>query len=757
MSIFQPSNPAINFKYSFTGALGFRAKLLLAMMLVVLAVTTATVYLVEKNRRANQQQVLDAQFQSRVQAFLKIQEAQSEVITEKCFAIAHAVRLRAALEERDIDDLYRNALSELEGMLRAAGPVEENAPDAIRASFFRFLDAEGNVLPPEQHPAGLTDQPSLDESLSRMGKVLREEDDQAVGFIALARGNRPTALRKIVLTTIRAPSGHSLGALVVGFPITNFEATENGRTGAIKSGIWLSQRLYIEGLEAADRRLITEQVGAASAKKPAGHFAIGLESGPHLLYYKALDPETQFAPAYQVCLYPLAASIREEQTLRWKIIALGLVVLSFGFGVSLFVAKGLSKPVEKIVAGSVENLTRRKQAEEDLLKTNRELEKALDELKATQQQVIQQERLSAIGQMASGIAHDFNNTLTPILGFSELLLESPKLLDNKVEARRCLEMLRTSAKDAASVVSRLREFYRPVETDEEFPVVDLAKIVQQAVALTEPKWRRQTQATGLTVEVSAEAKASPFVAGEESALREVLTNLIFNAVDAMPQGGRISLETSIEGDDAVVRVRDNGTGMTESVRQRCLEPFFSTKGERGTGLGLSMVYGIIERHRGKLEIESAPGDGTTFIIRLPIADATAIEDSDSSAHAESNSSLNVLIVDDEPRVLEVVSAYLRCDGHSVSTAASGREALEKFRRNQFDLVVLDRVMPEMSGDQTARFIKQVNARIPVIMLTGFGALIEVSGSQPAAVDVVLSKPVTLDALRKTIGKLLHAA
>ncbi|HMG06806.1 MAG TPA: ATP-binding protein, partial [Chthoniobacterales bacterium] len=302
----------------------------------------------------------------------------------------------------------------------------------------------------------------------------------------------------------------------------------------------------------------------------------------------------------------------------------------------------------------------------------------------------------------------------------------------------------------------LREFYRPADTDEEFPVVDLARIVQQAVSLTEPKWRSQTQARGLTVEVTAEAKASPFVAGQESALREVLTNLIFNAVDAMPEGGRISLETSVEGDDALIHVRDSGTGMTESVRQRCLEPFFSTKGERGTGLGLSMVYGIVERHRGKLEIESTAGHGTTFVIRLPLADSS-VEAAVGLVERKPKSSLNVLIVDDEPRVLEVVSAYLRCDGHSVSTAASGREALEKFRRNRFDLVVLDRVMPEMSGDQTARFIKQMNQDIPVIMLTGFGALIEVTGSQPAAVDVVLSKPVTLDALRKTIGNLLHAA
>ena len=193
--------------------------------------------------------------------------------------------------------------------------------------------------------------------------------------------------------------------------------------------------------------------------------AVALESGPHLLFYKALDPETQFAPAYQVCLYPLAASLREERMLRWKIIAFGLGVLFCGFAASLFLAKGLSKPVDKIVAGSVENLTRRKQAEQDLREVNRELEKALTDLKETQQQVIQQERLSAIGQMASGIAHDFNNTLTPILGFAEVLIKNPAMLDDREETLRCLEMLRTSAQDASNVVSRLREFYRPAETE----------------------------------------------------------------------------------------------------------------------------------------------------------------------------------------------------------------------------------------------------------------------------------------------------
>src|SRR5438270_12147709 len=627
------------------------------MMLVVLAVTTATVYLAEKNRRANQQQLLDAQFQNRVQSFLKIQAAQSEAITEKCLALSNSVRLRAALEERDADDLYQNAITELGGML---DPSAGASPDVTRASFFRFFDGDGLILSPENHPAGLTDQPAVQQASSRMASGLREDDEQAVGFIALARGNRPSALRKIVLTKIRGPNSKMLGELVVGFPLSHLEDTEADRAGAIQSGIWLNQRLYIENVSAADRQLVSERIRAASRKETANHFPIDLESGPHLLYYKALDPETQFAPAYRVCLYPLSASIRDEQALRWKIIAFGLVVLSLGFGASLFVAKGLSKPVEQIVAGSVENLTRRKQAEDDLRESNRELEKALTELKATQQQVIQQERLSAIGQMASGIAHDFNNALMPILGFSELLLQNDTLLENRKETRRCLEMLRTSAKDAANVVSRLREFYRPADSDEEFPIVDLAKLVEQAVALTEPKWRGLTQAGGITITVATDFKAYPIVAGDESALREVLTNLLFNAVDAMPQGGHVSLETSIENERAVVRVADTGTGMTEAVRRRCLEPFFSTKGERGTGLGLSMVYGIVERHRGQLDLESAPGEGTTFTISLPIADLVKISPPVQQTANGRKSNLNILVVDDDERVCEVVSTYLRC-------------------------------------------------------------------------------------------------
>ena len=756
MSIFRASNgDGPSWIAKLRSGLSFRAKLSLALMLIVLTVTGATLYLAEKNLRANHQSALDTQFENQVRAFLAMQEAQSSAIKQRCRALSHSVRLRAALEERDIDDLYRNALAELKGIFDSEGTPVERDDHSVRASFFRFVDREGEILPPGNQIAGSEDERLLHRALAPMARSLRNIDEESVGFLALTRGNQPEALREVVLTKIRDWDGRILGALALGFPIVEIQQSTDA---PILSGIWLDRQLYINDLSAADRHLLVQRVANAMAANAAGHFNVDLTTGPHLVFYKALDPATRFYPAYQVCLYPLAASLREEQTLRWKIISLGLVVLVGGFIASLFLVKELSKPVDEIVAGSVENFTRRKQAEEDLHETNRELEKALRDLKATQQQVIQQERLSAIGQMASGIAHDFNNTLMPILGFSDLLLTNDSLLSNKQEARKCLEMLRTSAQDAANVVNRLREFYRPIAADEEFPIVDLAKIVQQAVSLTEPKWRHQAQANGVTVQVATGFAAMPIVAGEESALREVLTNLIFNAVDAMPEGGRILLETSIENDRAVIRVNDTGTGMSETVRQRCLEPFFSTKGERGTGLGLSMVYGIIERHRGQLEVQSSPGQGTTFIIRLPLAqELPAAELAVAAPVKSTSSSLNVLIVDDEQRIREVVSTYLRCDGHQVATAASGREALEKFRRQAFDLVVVDRVMPEMSGEQTARFIKQLNQNMPVIMLTGFGGPVETNGAGSEAIDVILNKPITAEALRRTIDKVLHAA
>jgi CheY-like chemotaxis protein len=197
--------------------------------------------------------------------------------------------------------------------------------------------------------------------------------------------------------------------------------------------------------------------------------------------------------------------------------------------------------------------------------------------------------------------------------------------------------------------------------------------------------------------------------------------------------------------------------MTEEVRQRCLEPFFSTKNDKGTGLGLAMVYGIIQRHNGVLELDSVLGRGTTFVIRLPFALAVENEAPALPVSPATKSPLHVLVVDDEPGIREVISAFLRSDGHDVITAADGREGLKEFQTGSFDVVVTDRAMPQMNGDQMAGLIKQTRPDVPVVLLTGFGTLIETTKTQPSAIDVVLSKPVTLKTLLSTIDSLRHAA
>ncbi|HEU5318571.1 MAG TPA: ATP-binding protein, partial [Chloroflexota bacterium] len=389
--------------------------------------------------------------------------------------------------------------------------------------------------------------------------------------------------------------------------------------------------------------------------------------------------------------------------------------------------------------------------ERDILEINQKLRRALEDLAAAQSKLLEQERLRALGEMASGIAHDFNNALSPVVGFSELLLEVPANLKDPELARRYLGLIRTGAEDAMAVVARLREFYRPRDEGQTFGAVDLPAMVRQAVQLTEPRWRSQAQSGGATIRVETDLDDVPPVAGDERELREALTNLIFNAVDAMPNGGTLTLRTRGEEGEAVLEVGDTGVGMTEEVRRRCLEPFFSTKGARGTGLGLSMVYGTVRRHGGEVEIESAVGKGTTFRLRLPLSSARTTTDTPDAAPDSAGRRLRVLLVDDEEPVRAATRAYLLAEGHAVEEAETGRGALERFRAARFDVVITDRAMPDMSGDQVAAAVKAASPATPVIMLTGFGGLMLAADERPEEVDVVVGKPLTRRALRDALG------
>lgn len=385
--------------------------------------------------------------------------------------------------------------------------------------------------------------------------------------------------------------------------------------------------------------------------------------------------------------------------------------------------------------------------EESVRERTVELEHTLDELHKSQQQIIQRERLAALGTMAGGIAHDFNNALSVIMGFGEILLHDVEHGLTKEKATPSLVTILTAAEDAAKIVRRLREFYRPGETEEERLPVDLNELVEQAVALTRPRWQTEASSHGRTIGVHAQLGLIPQIAGDAGELRELLTNLIFNAVDALPQGGTITIQTSSHGETVVMRVSDSGTGMTEAVRRSCLEPFFTTKGERGTGLGLSMVFGIVQRHAGTIEIESVLGEGTDFIIRLPSLRAEIPEAPQALPGAQAP--LRVLVVDDQPLLCQLLCEYLEDDGHTAEVANSGSEAVQKFRGHRFDLVITDHVMDGMTGEQLAVALKEIAPQVPVILLTGYAD----DSPHSAGIDLVLAKPLSRQALRGALVRI----
>ena len=399
-----------------------------------------------------------------------------------------------------------------------------------------------------------------------------------------------------------------------------------------------------------------------------------------------------------------------------------------------------------------QEIAERRRAEEATLESNRQLATALGQLKATQQEIIQRERMHALGRMANGIAHDFNNALAPILGFSELLLMKPETLADQKKTRSYVEMIHSSAKESARVVARLREFYRYRDEAEIVTPVLINDLVLQVISFTQPRWKGQALAAGVNIDMRTELGNVPTVPGNDSELREMLANIVFNAIDAIPKRGTITIRTEVQGRWLVITVSDDGVGMSEEVKARCLEPFFSTKADQGTGLGLGSVYGTVRRHQGQIEIQSEVGRGTSVSVSLPLEKAPKPETPKLAPSA--TASLRILIVEDEPLVREVLSVYLSEDSHVVETAVNGRDGLEKFSAGEFDVVLTDRAMPEMNGDQLAIEIKKKKPTQPIVLLTGFGDLMTGAGEQPEGVDLVVGKPFTLTTLRNAIAKVL---
>src|SRR5262249_7510093 len=336
-------------------------------------------------------------------------------------------------------------------------------------------------------------------------------------------------------------------------------------------------------------------------------------------------------------------------------------------------------------------------------------------------------------------------------GYSELLLGEAGSTKGSKPAKY-LQIVVNAAHDAARIVNRLAHFYRPSSAGDIHESVQLAKVIEQVITLTQPRWQDQATADGIDIEVKVSVQGNPEVLGDPSELRELLTSLVFNAVDAMPNGGTISIRTWSDAEVAVLEVEDAGTSMGEEARARCLEPFFTTRGQKAAGLGLALVSGIVQRHQGTLEIQTELGFGTKVAVRLPVK--SIIQPRVSGNGERLTQSLRILAVDDQPMLTEMLVEYLQAESHKVFTANSADAALKQMQEvPDFDLVITDKAMPGMNGLEFAHAVRQFRPEMPIMLLTGFGE--EERNSEAAKeVDLILGKPVDQRSLRKAIGDLV---
>ena len=363
-------------------------------------------------------------------------------------------------------------------------------------------------------------------------------------------------------------------------------------------------------------------------------------------------------------------------------------------------------------------------------------------------------RFETLGRMTMGIAHDFNNLLSGILGYTELLKkgapeEGVEPFDQKTPAYGYLRTIEKAALDGAALVNKIQQFIRQ-EKKSRFEQVDIQHLIDDCVSLTRPYWYNEPRRKGIEIEMHTAIEEVPPILGSPPELREVLVNLLLNAVQAMPRGGTIDIRlTNHPTRGNLLTISDSGIGMSSRVKEQIFEPLFSTKGERGTGMGLSVSHGIVQEHEGTIECASSLGRGTTFTLTFPPADPALAEHME-DGEAAPTAPARVLVVDDEKMVRSVLKKLLVLKGHSVHAVGSGQEALSLLKEEAFDLVITDHGMPEMNGRQLATRIRRRTPALPLILLTGDTEIDEAT----EAVDAVVGKPFQVDQIERHIQRLL---
>ena len=369
----------------------------------------------------------------------------------------------------------------------------------------------------------------------------------------------------------------------------------------------------------------------------------------------------------------------------------------------------------------------------------------ISERRHIERELIRLERMKARSEMAQGIDHNLNNLLNGILIPAQSLLDSL----NNPEDRWWAEMIETSTQRAAQMVQRLN---RAIRADQEvLEAVDVLPIVRDALEVTRPRWKSEPEAQGITIELVSELEDVPPIQASSSELNDTFVNLILNAVDALPEGGTITIGTQAMGDYVQLMVRDTGIGMDEETRQRVFEPFFSTKLDTGTGLGLYTVYTSVSNWGGRIEVDSAVGEGTTFTLRLPVWTETreAQDEDKKEGEKPSDQRIKILLVEDDVVTNEVLTKRLSAK-HEVDVVTNGQTAVEDFTSGQYEVALIDLGIPGIPGDQVAQQLRQADASIVIVLITGFE--LDEDDARLALFDLWYQKPLSVAQLDEMLNQ-----
>jgi len=380
----------------------------------------------------------------------------------------------------------------------------------------------------------------------------------------------------------------------------------------------------------------------------------------------------------------------------------------------------------------------------------------ITERKRMEQRLLQSEKLKSLEELAGGVAHNFNNILAAILGRAQLLMMNIKTPPGIEERRRTaldlkksLEIIEEAALDGANTVRRIQDFSRKKDDDGSRMPVNLNDVIEHSLKFTRGRWKDEAESKDIKISINQERATLPSIAGNISELIELFANLLNNAIDAMPQGGSITINAFAENKLVTVTIEDTGMGIPQKVQDRIFDPFFTTKGVQSTGLGLSASYGIVKSHGGTISVESREGEGTTFTIKLPISEQ-AVAEQKIKPLLKKHRQVRILVIDDEKDIRELIADILTMNKFKVEVATNGREGVRLFKEKKFDLVFTDLGMPGMSGWQVAKEIKKINDTTPVALITGWQIPSESAELKAKGVDLIINKPFKVEQVLRLV-------